>query len=478
MTKILIVDDEVRILILLQSLLKANGYETVTAKDGNEAIETVNKGGIDLMITDLRMAPMDGLTLIGKVKETHPKLPIILLTAYASVETAIDAMKCGAFDYLTKPFKVDEMLATVKRAEACIENNSVTVPEVPEAPLRYRFENLIATSATMLHVCEMIQRVAPTAATVLIYGESGTGKEVVAKAIHNNSPRKDKPLVSINCAALPADLLESELFGHAKGAFTGAIADKPGLFETAEGGTIFLDEIGALPLPLQGKLLRVLQEKEIRRVGGNTTFPIDVRVMAASNTNLEQMAAEGAFRTDLYYRFAVITIDIPPLRERTDDIMPLAQHFMQAEMVDSEMKFAFSKETIAILVAYKWPGNVRELENAIKHAVTFAQTDVITPEDLPPRIVTRAREVQAEQPQETASTQGGTPHSLKGFLKQKEKEYLDKILTDNDGDKEKTAKTLQVSLATLYRKLSDDEPTAEGGKNRKESGADEGTEHE
>ena len=457
MTKILIVDDEVRILILLQSLLKANGYATVTAKDGNEAIELVRKGDVNLMITDLRMAPMDGLTLISSVKAILPKLPVILLTAYASVETAIDAMKCGAFDYLTKPFKVDEMLSTVKRAEACIESDSISVPEAPETPLRYRFENLIATSTTMMHVCEMIQRVAPTAATVLIYGESGTGKEVVAKAIHNNSPRKDKPLVAVNCAALPADLLESELFGHTKGSFTGAIADKPGLFETAEGGTIFLDEISSLPLALQGKLLRVLQEKEIRRVGGNKTVPIDVRVIAASNTNLEQMAAEGTFRTDLYYRFAVITIDIPPLRERIEDILPLAQHFLQAETSDSGIKPVFSKDTVDILLAYKWPGNVRELENAIKHVVTFLQTDIINPEDMPPRIVTRAREAQAEQPKETSSSQSAdTSQSLKGFLKLKEKEYLDRILNDNDGDKEKTAKTLQVSLATLYRKLSDD----------------------
>jgi len=459
MTKILIVDDEVRILILLQSLLKANGYETVTAKDGNEALEIVRKGGINLMITDLRMAPMDGLTLITSVKALLPKLPVILLTAYASVETAIDAMKCGAFDYLTKPFKVDEMLATVKRAEACIENDSVVVPEAPETPLRYRFENLIASSTTMLHVCEMIQRVAPTAATVLIYGESGTGKEVVARAIHNNSPRKGNPLVAVNCAALPADLLESELFGHTKGSFTGAITEKTGLFETAEGGTIFLDEISSLPLPLQGKLLRVLQEKEIRRVGGNKMIPINVRVIAASNTNLEQMAAEGTFRTDLYYRFAVITIDIPPLRERTEDILPLAQHFLQAETAGSEIKPVLSKETVDILLSYAWPGNVRELENAVKHVVTFLQSDVIQPEDLPPRIVTRAREAQVDKLGEPSPGQtGDTSQSLKGFLKLKEKEYLDRILNDNAGDKEKTAKTLQVSLATLYRKLSDDNP--------------------
>lgn len=460
MTKILIVDDEVRILILLQSLLKANGYETATAKSGSDALELLRGGGIDLVITDLRMAPMDGLTLITEIKSLLPKIPVILLTAYASVETAIDAMKCGAFDYLTKPFKVDEMLATVKRAEACVLSDAVAVPDAPTTPLRYRFENIIATSPMMLNVCEMIQRVAPTVATVLIYGESGTGKEVVAKAIHNNSPRKDKPMVAINCAALPADLLESELFGHVKGSFTGAIVDKPGLFETAEGGTIFLDEISSLPLALQGKLLRVLQEKEIRSVGATKTVPIDVRVVAASNSNLEQMAAEGTFRTDLFYRFAVITIDIPPLRERTEDILPLAQHFLASEAPEADPRPTFSKETIDILMHYKWPGNVRELENAIKHVMTFLQDDIIAPEDLPPRIVTRAKEALANAPRDSQirSSDPDSSQSLKEFLKLKEKEYLDQILTSNEGDKEKTAKSLQVSLATLYRKLSDETP--------------------
>jgi len=460
MTKILIVDDEVRILILLQSLLKANGYETAIAKNGNDALDLIRKGGINLVVTDLRMAPMDGLELITEIKALQPKIPVILLTAYASVETAIDAMKCGAFDYLTKPFKVDEMLATVKRAEACVQNDAVTVPETPETPLRYRFENIIATSQEMKNVCEMIQRVAPTVATVLIYGESGTGKEVVAKAIHNNSPRKDKPMVAVNCAALPADLLESELFGHVKGAFTGAISDKLGLFETAEGGTIFLDEISSLPLPLQGKLLRVLQEKEIRSVGATKTVPIDVRVIAASNSNLEQMASEGTFRTDLFYRFAVITIDIPPLRDRPEDILPLAQHFLKEEAPDLDPFPAFSKETIEIFSNYKWPGNVRELENAIKHIVTFLQDDMISPDDLPPRIVTRAREAIANTPRDSKIKSGApeSSQSLRGFLKLKEKEYLDEILTNNEGNKEKTAKTLQVSLATLYRKLSDETP--------------------
>ena len=457
MSKILIVDDEVRILMLIQTLLKGNGYETIAAKTGEEALGILAQGGIDVMITDLRMAPMDGLTLIKKVKETHAKLPMILLTAYASVETAIDAMKCGAFDYLTKPFKVDEMLATVKRAEASVaEGGAAKDAEAGGAASRYRFENIVATSPAMLKVCEMIQRVAPTAATVLIYGESGTGKEVVARAIHSHSPRKEKPWVAVNCAAIPADLLESERFGHVKGAFTGAVADKPGLFETANGGTIFLDEVSSMPLPLQGKLLRVLQEKEIRRVGGNDTIPVDVRVIAASNANLEQMAAEGSFRTDLYYRFAVITIEIPPLRDRPEDILPLAAHFLRGEAPAGAAAPTLGKEAQDILMAYKWPGNVRELENALKHAVTFRQEGEIGPADLPEKIVARARETLASA--SPAAAAAAAPQSLKSFLKGKEKEYLARIMADSGGDKEKAAKTLQVSLATLYRKISDDAP--------------------
>ena len=460
MSKILIVDDEVRILMLIQTLLKGNGYETIAAKTGEEALGILAQGGIDVMITDLRMAPMDGLTLIKEVKKTHAKLPVILLTAYASVETAIEAMKCGAFDYLTKPFKVDEMLATVKRAEAAAAEGGGGGADAAaaDAPTRYRFENIVATSPAMLKVCEMIQRVAPTAATVLIYGESGTGKEVVARAIHSHSPRKEKPWVAVNCAAIPADLLESELFGHVKGAFTGAVADKPGLFETANGGTIFLDEVSSMPLPLQGKLLRVLQEKELRRVGGNDTIPVDVRVIAASNANLEQMAAEGSFRTDLYYRFAVITIEIPPLRDRTEDILPLAAHFLRGEAPAGAAAPTLGKEAQDILMAYKWPGNVRELENALKHAVTFRQEGEIGPADLPEKIVARAREALASAPQAAAAA--AAPQSLKSFLKGKEKEYLARIMADSGGDKEKAAKTLQVSLATLYRKISDDSAAA------------------
>ncbi|MBP8802505.1 MAG: sigma-54-dependent Fis family transcriptional regulator [Kiritimatiellae bacterium] len=457
MPKILIVDDEARILLLLQSLLKANGYDVVTAKDGNSALDAVKSDTFDLVITDLRMSPMDGLELFKEIKKLQPDLPVILLTAYASVETAIEALKNGAFDYLSKPFKVDEMLDIVKRAVESSKNAAAAVATDPNAPLRYQFENLIAANSAMLQVCEMIQRVGPTAATVLINGESGTGKEVIARTIHNTSPRKDKPWVAVNCAALPENLLESEMFGHVKGAFTGAVVDKEGLFETADGGTLFLDEISSLPLQLQGKLLRVLQEKEIRRVGGNTNIPVDVRVIAASNSNLEQLVTQGAFRADLYYRLAVITLDIPALRDRPEDILPLARHFIRTETAGTEVQPTLSQEAADLLVAYAWPGNGRELENAIKHAVTFLQSDTITPDLLPPRIVTRASEAKAQQT--SAPVQANT--SLKGFLKAKEKEYLEQILASTNGDKEKAAQTLQVSLATLYRKLADDPAPAE-----------------
>ena len=442
MSKILIVDDEPRILLLLQSLLKANGYDVETARDGDAAIEVVRKGGVDITVTDLRMTPMDGMTLFRELKAISPSMPVILLTAYASVETAIDAMKSGIFDYLTKPFKVDDMIACLKRAEEQLAKSDTRAAQV-ERPSRYRFENLIASSPVMLGVCETIQKVAPTAATVLINGESGTGKEVIAKTIHRNSTRAAKPWVAVNCAAIPENLLESEMFGHVKGSFTGAVSDKEGLFEAANGGTLFLDEISSMP----GKLLRVLQEKEIRRVGGTKSIPVDVRVIAASNANLEEAVVKGTFRSDLYYRFAVITIDIPPLRKRSEDIIPLARHFIRAERPLAKVPPEISAEAAKILEAYNWPGNVRELENAIKHALTFYQEGEITKELLPQKILEYRPEAQVAS--------GGANASLKSFLKQKEKEYIEQILSTTGGDKEKAAETLKVNLSTLYRKLSD-----------------------
>ncbi len=455
MSKVLLVDDEPRILLLLQSLLKTNGYEIETARDGASALAIVNKGGIDITVTDLRMAPMDGMQLFAEIKKVRPGMPVILLTAYASVETAIEAMKEGVFDYLTKPFKVDDILACLQRAEEKVKKHeSLATTMNVDAPLKYRFENLIGSSPLMVQVCDMIQKVAPTAATVLINGESGTGKEVIARTIHRNSPRASKPWVAVNCAALPENLLESEMFGHVKGAFTGAYADKQGLFEAANGGTLFLDEISSMPLLLQGKLLRVLQEREIRRVGGTRDIPVDVRVIAASNANLEQAVVKGTFRSDLYYRFAVITIDIPPLRERKEDILALARHFIRFETPEGEPAPGLAPETAKVLMGYNWPGNVRELENAMKHALTFLSEGDITPDLLPPKITQHAAAVEETVATTDADMAGRS--SLKSFLKQKEKEYIEHILVASGGDKAKAADTLKVNLSTLYRKLSDE----------------------
>ena len=454
MTKILIVDDEPRILLLMKSLLKANGFEVETAKDGSSALELVKGGGIQIVITDLRMTPMDGMMLFKAVKAFDPSIPVILLTAYASVETAIEAMKSGIFDYLAKPFKVDEMIACLKRAEEKIAKNSAVASTSASEPLRYRFENFIASSPAMNEVCETIAKVAPTAATVLINGESGTGKEVIARAIHKSSTRAGRPWVAVNCAAIPENLLESEMFGHVKGSFTGAVTDKEGLFEAANGGTLFLDEISSMPLILQGKLLRALQEKEIRRVGGTKDIPVDVRVIAASNANLEEAVVKGQFRSDLFYRFAVITIDIPPLRKRTEDILPLARHFVAEEIGAGKPLPVISEDAAKILLAYNWPGNVRELENCMKHALTFMQNGTITPSELPTRVT--EHKPSAESFGGDVPSAGADSASLKTFLKQKEKEYIGQILNASGGDKEKAAETLKVNLSTLYRKLSEE----------------------
>ena len=457
MTKILIVDDEPRILLLMKSLLKANGFEVETAKDGPSALEIVRAGGIQIVVTDLRMQPMDGMTLFREIQAVEPTMPVILLTAYASVETAIEAMKSGIFDYLTKPFKVNEMITCLKRAEEKLRTNASSAASAGNEPLRYRFENFIATSPAMNEVCETIAKVAPTAATVLINGESGTGKEVVARAIHKSSTRANRPWVAVNCAAIPENLLESEMFGHVKGAFTGAVSDKEGLFEAANGGTLFLDEISSMPLILQGKFLRALQEREIRRVGDTKSIPIDVRIIAASNSNLEEAVVKGTFRSDLFYRLAVIMIDIPPLRERREDILPLARHFITEEVGKVREPPAISEDAAQLLMAYDWPGNVRELENCMRHALTFWRQGEITPKELPSRVAEHKPAADAAAPAVAATNDAASNASLKSFLRQKEREYIGQILNAEGGDKEKAAERLKVNLSTLYRKLSEEE---------------------
>ena len=375
-----------------------------------------------------------------------------MLTAFGTVETAVEAMKEGAFDYVTKPFKVDELLITVQRAlqyQNLLSENKALKEELAG---RYQFENIVSESPGMRKVCDMIERVAPTDTTVLVLGESGTGKELVAKAIHAHSTRKMQNFLPINCAALPEPLLESEMFGHAKGAFTGATAHKVGLFEAANGGTIFLDEIGSMPLSIQAKLLRVLQDKEVRRVGSNENIPINVRVLAATNDRLENLIAQGKFREDLFYRFSVITIEIPPLRTRPEDILPLIKHILRRELGKDKPLPVLEPEAQRILETYTWPGNVRELENAIRHALTFAGSNVITKDVLPVKVVDACAAGKGGAAP-AAAAEDFRGKSLKTFLRKKEQEYLLQIINSMGGDKEKAAKALNISLATLYRKI-------------------------
>jgi DNA-binding NtrC family response regulator len=453
--RILLVDDEPSILSVLSTLLKAEGYSVTAVLGGDKAQDVVRNEEFDLMISDIRMSPVNGIQLLKLAHEVKPQMSVIMLTAYGSVETAIEAMKLGAFDYVTKPFKVDELLITVSRALNYNKTLAENADLKAQLNTTYRLETIVAESPSMQNVCEMIKKVAPTDTTILIYGESGTGKELVAKAVHNCSRRKGNAFLAVNCAALPEPLLESEMFGHVKGAFTGAATDKKGLFEAATGGTIFLDEIGSMPLSIQGKLLRVLQEKEVRRVGSNDNISIDARVLAATNTKLETLMAEGQFREDLYYRLSVIPIEIKPLRERQEDILPLAYHFIRTETPEGQQPSIPDAEVCAILEAYPWPGNVRELENALKHAMTFAKDGKIVKDNLPPRIA--ATPVTVKSASEAKGDEATRCKSLKAFLRAKEKEYLDQVLSHSGGDKEKAAKALKISLATLYRKLPEQE---------------------
>jgi len=448
MAKILLVDDEASILSVLSVLLKAEGYEVVPVDNGEKALELIKSTPFDLMISDIRMRPMDGISLLKAAREQRPAMSALMVTGYGTIETAVESLKYGAFDYITKPFKVDELLITVQRALEYNRTINENIDLKAQLTGKYRFENIIAESRSMQNVCEMIERVAPTDATVLIYGESGTGKELVAKAIHAYSNRKNKKFLPLNCAALPEPLLESELFGHVKGAFTGASSDKTGLFEFANNGTLFLDEIDSMPLGIQAKLLRVLQDKQIRKVGGNEPITVDVRVLASTNARLEQLITKGTFREDLYYRLSVIPLEIKPLRERTEDILPLVYHILRRELGQNKELPHIEPDVLALFEQYSWPGNVRELENALKHAITFAKSNIITKDCLPLKIIqiplAKGSEIRHEDYR---------GKSLKAFLRMKEKEYLAEVLKDTNGDKQKAAKSLRISLATLYRKL-------------------------
>lgn len=436
-THILVVDDEPSMRTTLSILLKREGYAVSQAGDGREALENLKKGKFHMVLTDLKMEGLDGMELLRKVKARSPGTEVLIFTAYGTLDSAVEAMKLGAYDYIGKPFDEEELLLKVKRA---LEHTAL-VREVQELKALLAGQEgekvIIAKSEEMRLVLMRVSQVAPTEATVIIQGESGTGKELVARAIHNASPRRDLPFIPINCSTLPETLLESELFGYEKGSFTGADKAHKGLFEAAHGGTLVLDEIGDMPKSLQGKILRVLQEGEVRRVGRTKAARVDVRILALTNKDIEKLVAKDIFREDLFYRLNVVRIRIPPLRERTDGIIPLAHHFLEmyAKRTKKNVK-GFTPDTIQAMLHHSWPGNVRELENGVERGVILARSDYITPQDLA-----------------LDSPSGGAVLEKNVTLKELQRRHILSVLERHEGNQAKAAKELGIGRNTLWRWL-------------------------
>ena len=437
--KILVVDDESLVRDFLREVLKAEDYEVLTAEDGLSALKEVERDGIDLVITDVRMPKLNGIDLLKEVKKRSPSTLVVVITAYGTIENAVEAMKNGACDYITKPLSPEQIKLAIQKASQhknLLNENRYLRSEVSQ---RYNFEQLIGRSPQMRRVYEMIDRVAPTNATVLIQGESGTGKELVARAIHYRSPRKDKPFVKVNCAALPEDLLESELFGHERGAFTGAVSKREGRFELADRGTLLLDEISETSPAFQAKLLRVLQEQEFERVGGSKTIKVDVRVIATTNKDLKQAIREGKFREDLYYRLNVLPIYLPPLRERKEDIPLLVQHFLEKYSRQNGLRIkSLSKKCLDMMMQYEWPGNVRELENVIERAVVMSEGETIFPENI--SLSSPVQKMSLSFPEEIT-------------LEEMEKRLILHTLQRTGGNRTEAAKILGISVRTVRNKL-------------------------
>jgi len=440
--KILIVDDEKSMCQYLSIMLKKDGYDVKTVNSGKKAVDEVKEGNYDVVITDIKMEGMDGIQVLAEVKKVDRNLPVVIMTAYASQKTAIEALNNGAFYYLIKRAKNEEIKMVIRNALDMhrVKNENVFLKK--QLKKKDEFKEIIGKSDEIQEVFQLVDKVADTDSTILICGESGTGKELIAKAIHYRSGRSNQPFVSINCGALPESLLESELFGHVKGSFTGAIKDKEGLFKVACGGTFFLDEVGETSPAIQVKLLRVLQEREIIPVGGTTPIKVDARLIAATNADLEKAVQEDTFRADLYYRLNVIPIVIPPLRDRRDDVELLVDHFLRIASENSGRKRTLSKETMELLVNYDWPGNVRELENIIERAVILEEGDEITVDSLPDKIRNHSqqrRKIVMEKAQMT--------------LEELEKEYLISVLEATGWQKKKASSILGINASTLYRKI-------------------------
>jgi DNA-binding NtrC family response regulator len=436
--KLLVVEDDPEMLEMLRRHFDGEGYAVTTATGGRAGLAALEAGEYDVVLTDLVMSELDGLAILEATKAQEPPPRVVLMTAFASLETAIQAIRAGAYDYLTKPFKLGEASVAVGRAaedRRLREENRRLRAEIDR---RYSFENILGRSKAMRTVFEQITAIAAADATVLILGESGTGKELVARAVHQQSARRARPFVPVNCAAIPEHLLESELFGHEKGAFTGADRKRRGLFVEAEGGTLFLDEVGDLSAALQGKLLRALQERSIRPVGAQQDLQLNIRVISATHRDLPRLVSDGKFREDLYYRLAVLPLRLPSLRERTDDVMLLAAHFLErATAALGKPMEGFDEESAAWLLAHTWPGNVRELENVVERAATLAPG---------PRVTLRDLHVDLSAPVPASGSGRPTLASL-------ELEYIQRVLAETGGDKRAAARLLGVSVRTIQRKL-------------------------
>jgi DNA-binding NtrC family response regulator len=444
---ILVIEDETAQLQVLTGFLEKQRFDVIGSSAGAEGIEIARERNIDLVLTDYRMPDKDGLEVLREIKGINPEIMVIFMTAYGTEEIAVQAMKEGAFDYLTKPIYLDELEIIVRKALERKQLVSENVELRRQLEGRYHFHEIVSGSAEMEEVINTAGRAARSKATVLVRGESGTGKELIARAIHYTSPRKDNTFVAVNCAALSENLLESELFGHEKGAFTGADRQRVGRFEQADGGTLFIDEVGDIPLSTQVKLLRVLQEREFERVGGNKTIKVDVRVIAATSKDLEEMVENDEFREDLFYRLNVISIRIPPLRERRSDISPLISHFISRYAVENDKEIeGVSKEAMDVLMKYDYPGNVRELENAIERSVVMARVTLITAEDLPVHI----RSTRGESESSYSNIEG---RFLPEMVENLERHLIADALEESDGNQSKAAELLGISERNLRYKL-------------------------
>lgn len=444
---VLVVDDENSVQQALRDILEDCGYRVECASDGKEGLEKINLLNPDVVIMDIRMPEIDGIKVLELIHQRGQQIPIILITAYGSTETTIEAMKLGAFDYLMKPLKINELLETVQKAleiKELLDNSS----DHWQDNMELKTDTMIGLSPTMQNIYKTIGRVANTNATVLIRGESGTGKELVAKAIHFNSVRKEKSFVKINCASIPDNLLESELFGHEKGAFTGAVSTKPGKFEMAHRGTLFLDEIGEMSLNTQAKLLRVLQEREFERVGGTETIKADVRIVAATNKDLERSIEEGTFREDLFYRLNVVEVMLPPLRDRKEDIPALVDHIIRNSSTEYKKTITgFSPEAMALLKSYNWPGNIRELKNICERAVLMSNGPLLTVEDLPISLQKSSRRI--------SWLNEISGDSLKEIVAEVEREVILKALEENNWNRSAAAQSLKMNRSSLYAKMKE-----------------------